>query len=127
MSRKVTLAGRFRKRLSPLFLSVMFNGNILHPFIQWVIFAYSHAPPKNVIASPAPFLSSLRGAERRSNPLTPCLSVDSVFSVPPPWIAASCLTTLLAMTNQGRGQTDCRVVSDDTPRNDEKNLKQIFI
>ena len=22
---------------------------------------------------------------------------------------------------------DCRVVSDDTPRNDEKNLKQIFI
>lgn len=50
MTHKVTLAGRFRKRLSPLFLSVMFNGNILHPFIQWVIFAYSHAPPKNVIA-----------------------------------------------------------------------------
>ncbi len=44
MTHKVTLAGRFRKRLSPLFLSVMFNGNILHPFIQWVIFAYSHAP-----------------------------------------------------------------------------------
>ena len=50
MTHKVTLAGRFRKRLSPLFLSVMFNGNILHPFIQWVIFAYSHAPHKNVIA-----------------------------------------------------------------------------
>ena len=50
MTHKVTLAGRFRKRLSPLFLSVMFNGNILHPFIQWVIFAYSHAPRKNVIA-----------------------------------------------------------------------------
>ena len=50
MTHKVTLAGRFRKRLSPLFLSVMFNGNILHPFIQWVIFAHSHAPRKNVIA-----------------------------------------------------------------------------
>ena len=60
MTHKVTLAGRFRKRLSPLFLSVMFNGNILHPFIQWVIFAYSHAPPKNVIASPVFFLPSLR-------------------------------------------------------------------
>ena len=57
MTHKVTLAGRFRKRLSPLFLSVMFNGNILHPFIQWVIFAYSHAPRKNVIASPVFFSS----------------------------------------------------------------------
>ncbi len=56
MTHKVTLAGRFRKRLSPLFLSVMFNGNILHPFIQWVIFAYSHAPPKNVIARSVFFL-----------------------------------------------------------------------
>lgn len=60
MTHKVTLAGRFRKRLSPLFLSVMFNGNILHPFIQWVIFAYSHAPRKNVIARSVFFLPSLR-------------------------------------------------------------------
>ena len=61
MTHKVTLAGRFRKRLSPLFLSVMFNGNILHPFIQWVIFAYSHAPSqKRHCESRLFFLPSLR-------------------------------------------------------------------
>ena len=75
MTHKVTLAGRFRKRLSPLFLSVMFNGNILHPFIQWVIFAYSHAPPKNVIARSVFFSSVIarRGTTKQS--------IDSAFAI----------------------------------------------
>ena len=64
MTHKVTLAGRFRKRLSPLLLSVMFNGNILHPFIQWVIFAYSHAPHKNVIARSVFFSSVIASPAR---------------------------------------------------------------
>ena len=75
MTHKVTLAGRFRKRLSPLFLSVMFNGNILHPFIQWVIFAYSHAPHKNVIARSVFFSSVIA----RSG--TTKQSIDSAFAI----------------------------------------------
>ena len=85
MTHKVTLAGRFRKRLSPLFLSVMFNGNILHPFIQWVIFAYSHAPHKNVIARSVFFF--FRHCEPRpSFPViarsgTTKQSIDSAFAI----------------------------------------------
>ena len=75
MTHKVTLAGRFRKRLSPLFLSVMFNGNILHPFIQWVIFAYSHAPPKNVIARSVFFSSVI------ARSIATKQSIDSAFAV----------------------------------------------
>ena len=75
MTHKVTLAGRFRKRLSPLLLSVMFNGNILHPFIQWVIFAYSHAPPKNVIASPVFFSSVIARSVATKQ------SIDSSFAI----------------------------------------------
>ena len=75
MTHKVTLAGRFRKRLSPLFLSVMFNGNILHPFIQWVIFAYSHAPPKNVIARSVFFSSVIARSVATKQ------SIDSAFAV----------------------------------------------
>ncbi len=85
MTHKVTLAGRFRKRLSPLFLSVMFNGNILHPFIQWVIFAYSHAPPKNVIARSVFFF--FRHCEERlfssviARSVATKQSIDSAFAI----------------------------------------------
>ena len=76
MTHKVTLAGRFRKRLSPLFLSVMFNGNILHPFIQWVIFAYSHAPPKNVIARSVFFSSVIARSVATKQSTAPAFAVN---------------------------------------------------
>ena len=94
MTHKVTLAGRFRKRLSPLFLSVMFNGNILHPFIQWVIFAYSHAPPKNVIASPVFFF--FRHCEECSDEAIHC---PRLCGKPPANGSPRRAKALLVMTN----------------------------
>ena len=76
MTHKVTLAGRFRKRLSPLFLSVMFNGNILHPFIQWVIFAHLHAPSQKRHCEKRLFFSSVIA---RSG--TTKQSIDSAFAI----------------------------------------------
>ena len=43
MARKVTLAGRFRKRHNAAVSFRYFYGNILRPFIQWVILAYLRA------------------------------------------------------------------------------------